>query len=213
MNSDSTLKLLEKEHIYLFKFSLHQVHFDPVADYIKWKDLFPVWINEKYPSKCPEIQMPRFDDYQELDVILARVPCSRDDEGRDVFRLQVNLVVANLLLRSRRKNNNSSVFAVFTGSCTPMWEIFRCDDLLWHEGNYWVYKPELKRLQQKVLMPVGTCQPAPAILEQGEISGTLILLFSLFWCLCLNYFIIIKHGVMFSLKFDFKFISNYHIMR
>ncbi|CAI9768999.1 unnamed protein product [Fraxinus pennsylvanica] len=144
-----------------------KVHFNPVVDYIRWKDFFPVWINEKYPSKCPEIQMPRFEDYHELDVILARVPCSRDDEGRDVLRLQVNLVVANLLVRSRRKNN-SSVFAVFTGSCTPMWEIFRCDDLLWHEGNYWVYKPELTRLQQKVLMPVGTCQLAPAILEQGQ---------------------------------------------
>ncbi|KAL2469201.1 putative UDP-glucuronate:xylan alpha-glucuronosyltransferase 4 [Forsythia ovata] len=134
---------------------------------VKWEDLFPEWIDENSPSKCPEIPMPQFEDYKELDVILARVPCSRDDEGsglRDVLRLQVNLVVANLLVRSRRKNNGP-VFAVFTGACIPMWEIFKCDDVLWHKGNYWVYKPELTRLKQKVLMPVGTCQPATPILE------------------------------------------------
>ncbi|KAL2468546.1 putative UDP-glucuronate:xylan alpha-glucuronosyltransferase 4 [Forsythia ovata] len=115
--------------------------------------------------------MPRFEDYQELDVILARVPCSG---LRDVLRLQVNLVVANLLVRSMRKNNGP-VFAVFTGACTPMWEIFKCDDVLWHKGNYWVYKLELTRLKQKVLMPVGTCQLATPILEPAEKGKTALI--------------------------------------
>ncbi|KAE8677710.1 UDP-glucuronate:xylan alpha-glucuronosyltransferase 2 [Hibiscus syriacus] len=129
----------------------------------KWEDFSPVWINEdldSLPPTCPEIPMPRpAEENRDLDVVVARVPC----EGwtikagmRDVFRLQVNLVVATLLERTGRAMR----YAVFVGNCGPMPEIFRCDDLLRKEGDHWVYKPELRRLKQKVLMPFGTCHIA-----------------------------------------------------
>ncbi|KAK6126509.1 hypothetical protein DH2020_039743 [Rehmannia glutinosa] len=113
--------------------------------------------------------MPEFEDYQDLDVVVARVPCE-EDGLRDVFRLQVNLVVANLLVRSGRKRNgvDRPIFAVFIGSSGPMWEIFRCDDLFWHFGDYWVYKPQLRRIKQKVVMPVGSCQISPPFAQFGE---------------------------------------------
>ncbi|XP_059650259.1 putative UDP-glucuronate:xylan alpha-glucuronosyltransferase 4 [Cornus florida] len=152
--------------------SLTTVVFDRVAENHRWEDFFPEWIDEDerwHAPKCPDIPMPQqFGDYGELDVVVATVPCGSglEREGvRDVFRLQVNLVVANLVTRSgswesHDREIDRTVYVVFVGSCGPMWEIFRCDDLLWHEGNYWVYKPDLKRLKQKMVMPVGTCQLA-----------------------------------------------------
>ncbi|KAK6124865.1 hypothetical protein DH2020_041399 [Rehmannia glutinosa] len=144
------------------KAKMVNVHFDRADEGIQWADLAPERIDEN--STCPNIPMPRFEDYRELDVIVAR--CG-DGGLRDVFRLQVNLVVANLLVRSGRKDNQP-VFAVFVGSCDPLWEIFRCDDLLWNEGNSWVYKPELTRIQKLVLMPFGPCQFVPPFSHSGE---------------------------------------------
>ncbi|XP_015087675.1 putative UDP-glucuronate:xylan alpha-glucuronosyltransferase 4 [Solanum pennellii] len=151
------------------------VKFPKVSNKIKWKDLFPEWIDEKEVSAkptCPEIPMPVFDKYDELDVIIAKVPCKHVgmDVSRDVFRLQVNLVVANLLVKIGGLNKNRPVYAVFIGDCGPMWEIFRCEDMLLHEENLWVYKPELIRLKQKILMPVGSCQLAPPFPEQEQES-------------------------------------------
>ncbi|KAL4351340.1 hypothetical protein GQ457_06G020710 [Hibiscus cannabinus] len=147
------------------------VHFDQVSKARKWKDFFPVWINEdpkSTPPTCPEIPMPRPEKrYHDLDVVVAKVPCDgwTSKAGmRDVFRLQVNLVVATLLVRSGWATGpgvkKRAVYAVFVGECEPMSEIFRCDDLVRKEGDHWVYKPELRRLKQKVLMPPGTCQIA-----------------------------------------------------
>ncbi|KAG4176735.1 hypothetical protein ERO13_A11G264600v2 [Gossypium hirsutum] len=146
-----------------------RVHFDRVSKVREWNDFFPVWINEDsnlQPPTCPEIPMPRLEEYWDLSVVVAKVPCDgwTSEAGmRDVFRLQVNLVVANLLVRSgcaKGPDIKREVYAVFIGHCGPMPEIFRCDDLLRKEGDHWVYKPELKRLKQKVLMPPGTCQIA-----------------------------------------------------
>ncbi|KAM3378178.1 putative UDP-glucuronate:xylan alpha-glucuronosyltransferase 4 [Capsicum galapagoense] len=149
------------------------VKFPKVSDKLKWKDLFPEWIDENEASakpKCPEIPMPVFEEYEELDAVVAKVPCKHVgvDGSRDVFRLQVNLVVANLLVRSGGWNKNRRVYAVLIGDCGPMWEIFRCEDMLLHEENLWVYKPELEKLKQKILMPVGSCQLALPFSEQGQ---------------------------------------------
>ncbi|KAL2469204.1 putative UDP-glucuronate:xylan alpha-glucuronosyltransferase 4 [Forsythia ovata] len=152
------------------------IHFKHVAKNIQWSDLFPLWIEESLPwdsQPCPEIPMPRFEEYDDLDVVVAKVPCGGGVEKRsfeDVFRLQINLVVANLLVRNGLKNNETvpQVYVVFIGNCSPMWELFRCDDLLWHEHNFWIYKPDLRRLKQKLLMPVGSCQLAPPFAKPGS---------------------------------------------
>ncbi|XP_022744423.1 putative UDP-glucuronate:xylan alpha-glucuronosyltransferase 4 [Durio zibethinus] len=153
------------------------VRFNNVSKARKWEDFFPEWIDEDHksslPPTCPEIPMPRLEDYRDLHVVVARVPC----EGwtgkagfRDVFRLQVNLVVANLLVGSGwvTPNVKRAVYAVFVGGCGPMPEIFRCDDLLRKVGDHWVYMPELRRLKQKVLMPLGSCQIAPPHGKTGK---------------------------------------------
>lgn len=150
------------------------VDFDRVDESLKWKDFFPVWIDEDekwgHPPKCPDLPMPTWESYRDINVVVARVPCGI----RDVFRLQVNLVVANLAVESgwvMKLDAYEPVYVVFIGSsCGPMVEIFRCDDLLLHqsgEDEYWVYKPDLWRLRQKMLMPVGSCQLAPGYAETG----------------------------------------------
>lgn len=123
--------------------------------------------------------MPRLEDYLGLDVIVARVPCGGEGKNmkgiRDVWRLQVNLVVANLAVANgwpvqnqASEDMDRTVYVVFMGSCGPMQEIFRCDDLLTHVGDYWIYKPQLRKLKRKVLMPAGSCQIAPPFAETGN---------------------------------------------
>ncbi|KAK7258854.1 hypothetical protein RIF29_24442 [Crotalaria pallida] len=154
------------------KVEVVSVHFDHVNGSLKWEDFFPEWINEdsKLGSqpKCPEMPMPQLKDYGDVNVVVARVPCG----VRDVFRLQVNLVVGNLAAENgwvtELENNLRKVYVVFIGSCGPMVEIFRCDDLLMHEGEYWVYEPDLKSLKQQMLMPVGSCQIAPGYSKTGK---------------------------------------------
>ena len=154
------------------------VDFDHVDHSLKWKDLFPVWIDEDEiygKPKCPDLPMPAWEDYRDINVVVARVPCgnaTRMGGIRDVFRLQVNLVVANLAVESGWVQNLDAyeqVYVVFIGSCGPMIEIFRCDDQLLHDQSdeYWVYKPDLRSLRQKTLMPVGSCQIAPGYAETG----------------------------------------------
>ncbi|TKY52216.1 UDP-glucuronate protein [Spatholobus suberectus] len=148
------------------------VDFDHVDENLQWKDFFPVWIDEDEKwglPKCPDLPMPTWEMYRDLNVVVARVPCGI----RDVYRLQVNLVVANLAVESGWVNKLDAyyepVYAVFIGSCDPMVDIFKCDDLLLHQsGEYWVYKPDLASLRHKILMPVGSCQIAPGYAETGE---------------------------------------------
>ncbi|TQD78365.1 hypothetical protein C1H46_036058 [Malus baccata] len=153
------------------------VAFERVARDRKWKDYFPEWIDEDEKwgkPKCPEIPIPKLEHYEGIDVVLAKVPCgpngTSDREGiRDVFRLQVNLMVANLVVGKRwmKPDAHRTVYVVFIGDCGPMVEIFRCDDLLMHRGNYWVYRPNIGRLKQIVHMPVGSCQVASGYAETG----------------------------------------------
>ncbi|KAK1580847.1 hypothetical protein Q3G72_000615 [Acer saccharum] len=168
-----------------------RVRFDQVDENLKWEDFFPVWIDEDNkwgPPTCPEIPMPSITKrYEDLDVIVARVPCGDNQTSvfgssgrggekkgiRDLFRLQVNLVVAKVAVESgwMLPDVDRTVHVVFIGSCGPMVEMFRCDDLVQHVGDYWVYKPDMRRLKQKVLIPVGSCQIAPVQLAKTGKEG------------------------------------------
>ncbi|KAL8170883.1 hypothetical protein V2J09_022687 [Rumex salicifolius] len=141
---------------------LVRVEFDRVDPGVTWAHIFPEWIDERKP-KCPEIPMPEFRGFRGLDVVVATVPCGSGNgtEGaRDVFRLQANLVAAKLAAGSRDEGPGQPVYVVFLGGCEPMWEIFRCDDLIWKKGEAMVYRPNVAKLKHKVMMPVGTCDLA-----------------------------------------------------
>ncbi|KAK8531657.1 hypothetical protein V6N13_131019 [Hibiscus sabdariffa] len=152
-----------------------RVRFDRVHRETKWEDFFPAKNSSPLPS-CPEIPMPALEDYEDLDVVVVKLPC-KGWTGRsglkDVFRLQVNLVAANVLVASGwvTPDIKRAVYAVFVGNCEPMPEIFVCEDLLRKVDDHWVYKPELRRLKQTVVMPPGSCQLAQPYGETGNFTS------------------------------------------
>ncbi|WRX31118.1 Glycosyl transferase [Theobroma cacao] len=134
--------------------------FERVSELFEWPDLFPEWIDEEEEidgPKCPEIPMPDFSKYDSLDLIVAKLPCQYPEDGwaREVFRLQVHLIAANLAVKNGKRDWNWRTKVVFLSKCRPMLEVFRCNDLVKQEDEWWYYEPEVARLEQKVSLPVG----------------------------------------------------------
>ncbi|PIN25261.1 Glycosyl transferase, family 8 - glycogenin [Handroanthus impetiginosus] len=148
------------------------IPFNKVSDLFKWKDLFPEWIDEEEevdgPS-CPEIPMPDFEAYGYMDMIVAKLPCKAPQEGwnRDVFRLQVHLVAANLAVKRGNWDWTRKMKILLLSKCMPMVEIFRCDELVGREGDWWYYRAEIGKLEQKVSLPVGSCNLAMPLWGKG----------------------------------------------
>ncbi|KAJ6681538.1 UDP-GLUCURONATE:XYLAN ALPHA-GLUCURONOSYLTRANSFERASE 3-RELATED [Salix koriyanagi] len=42
--------------------------------------------------------------------------------------------------------------------CFPTPNLFTCKELIWHEGNLWLYQPNLNVLREKMQLPVGSCE-------------------------------------------------------
>ncbi|XP_010263572.1 PREDICTED: UDP-glucuronate:xylan alpha-glucuronosyltransferase 2-like isoform X2 [Nelumbo nucifera] len=148
------------------------ISFERVSRYFEWKDLFPEWIDEEEDNdgpSCPEIPMPDFMAFAEMDMVVAKLPCRYPEQGwaRDVFRLQVHLIAANLAAKKGKRDGGMRTKVVFLSSCRPMMELFRCDDLVKQEGEWWWYEPETGRLEQKVSMPVGSCKLALPLWGEG----------------------------------------------
>ncbi|CAN4092719.1 unnamed protein product [Withania somnifera] len=117
-----------------------KIKFENVSNLLKWKDLFPEWIDEEEEmdgTECPEIPMPDFNNYRNnMDMLVVKLPCKYPQEGwgKDVYRLQVNLVAANLAVKR---------------GCRPMVDLFRCEELKKREGDWWYYKTDLNNLAKK----------------------------------------------------------------
>ncbi|KAF2589082.1 hypothetical protein F2Q70_00039830 [Brassica cretica] len=129
---------------------LENVHvlLDPLPKNLTWESLFPVWIDEDHTWNapvCPEVPLPQVEGTAaDVDVVVVKMPCVGFSESkglRDVFRLQVNLAAAKLVVESGRRNVDPTVYVVFIGSCEPMHEIFRCDERVRRVGEYWVLEP------------------------------------------------------------------------
>lgn len=147
------------------------VKFEHVTDFFKWEDLFPEWIDEEEESdvpSCPEVPMPEFEKYGKMDVIVARLPCN-EKEKRDVFRLQVHLVVANLAVKKGKRDwNNKRTKVVLWSKCRPMMDLFGCNELVKRLGDWWFFEPEIAKLEHKLSLPVGSCQLALPLWGQGR---------------------------------------------
>ncbi|XP_074314294.1 putative UDP-glucuronate:xylan alpha-glucuronosyltransferase 4 [Silene latifolia] len=139
------------------------IELEPISPNVTWDKLFPAVIGDN--PRCPEIPTPNAREYPTLDVVVAQLPCgegynkSQTEGIRDVHRLQLSLATAHLIVESAMNGNESKdVYGVFISKCEPMVEMFRCDDLIWNEGDYWIYKPEVDRLKEILNMPIGTCE-------------------------------------------------------
>ncbi|CAI8606320.1 unnamed protein product [Vicia faba] len=160
----------------LSEWSIHgetiTINFDKVSQFFNWTDLFPEWIDEEEESDvptCPEIPMPEFEAYNKMDLLVAKLPCKYPLEGwgREVLRLQVHLIVANMIVKKGKKDWKMKSRVLFWSKCRPMLEIFRCDDLVIHEDDWWFYEVDVKKLEQKVGLPIGSCTLALPLWEQG----------------------------------------------
>ncbi|XP_065880392.1 UDP-glucuronate:xylan alpha-glucuronosyltransferase 2 isoform X2 [Euphorbia lathyris] len=148
------------------------VQFQRVSDNFKWEDLFPEWIDEEEElegTSCPEIPMPEFKAYDDMDIIVAKLPCKYPQElwNREVFRLQVHLIAAKLAIRKGKRDWNWKSKVVFWSKCMPMVEVFRCDELVKQDGDWWFYEPLMSRLEQKLSLPVGSCRLSMPLWAQG----------------------------------------------
>ncbi|KAM0968426.1 hypothetical protein ACFX2A_017079 [Malus domestica] len=138
-----------------------QFHFNHVSDNLKWDDLFPERIDEleenDFPT-CPQIPMPDFQISERMDMVVAKLPCQYPEEGwrREMFRLQVHLITANMAVRrGKRASNRKTRQVVIWGKYRPMVEIFRCNDLVKQEGDWWLFGLDMVWLQHKLSLPIG----------------------------------------------------------
>ncbi|THG23827.1 UDP-glucuronate:xylan alpha-glucuronosyltransferase 2-like isoform X1 [Camellia sinensis] len=149
------------------------IDFGQVSEIFEWKDLFPEWIDEEEEIDgplCPEIPMPDLENYGYVDMVVAKLPCKYPEEGwgRDVFRLQVHLIAAKLAAkRGKRGWNEGRTKVVLLSKCRPMLELFRCNDMVTQEGDWWFFQPQIERLEHKISLPVGSCNLALPLWGKG----------------------------------------------
>lgn len=159
-----------------------RVDFERVSDVFQWSDLFPEWIDEEEDDEgpsCPELPMPDFARYGDVDVVVASLPCNRTAPGwnRDVFRLQVHLVAAHMAARKGRRDGGT-VRVVLRSECEPMMDLFRCDEAVGREGQWYMYRMDVQRLEEKLRLPVGSCNLALPLWGSGGIQQEEVFSFS-----------------------------------
>ncbi|GLT76232.1 hypothetical protein SLA2020_479040 [Shorea laevis] len=96
------------------------IGFERVLALFKWPNLFPEWIDKEEEidgTTCPEIPMPDLEMYgsTSMDLIVTRLPCKFLEKGwvREVFRLQVHLLVSKLAVKKGKKDGNGRTEVVF----------------------------------------------------------------------------------------------------
>lgn len=148
------------------------VSLEKVPEQLEWKAIFPEWIDEEEEysgSRCPEIPMPNWEEYGFMDIIVVKFPCRMPEEGwnRDVFRLQLHLAAANAAVKRGRWDWSGRMKVVVLSKCPAMLEFLRCEEMVKREGEWWLYRPEMWRLEQKVSLPVGSCNLALPLWGKG----------------------------------------------
>ncbi|XP_074308620.1 UDP-glucuronate:xylan alpha-glucuronosyltransferase 1-like [Silene latifolia] len=129
---------------------------------ITWETLYPEWIDEEEEEEVPvcpslpKLEPPR----KRLDLIAVKLPC-RVSKGknwsRDVARLHLQLAAAGLATSAK---GNYPVHLLFVTNCFPIPNLFTCKELVKHEGNAWLYRPNLTVLREKLQLPAGSCELA-----------------------------------------------------
>ena len=149
------------------KWRTQEVKLRKTIELLEWSHLFPEWIDEEEEMEtpsCPDLAMPDFSKYDEVDVVVARLPCRYPAAGwaRHVSRLRAHLAAAHFASKRARRDSHGRVKLVFLSKCQPMMELFRLADLVHKEGDYWFYLTDVNRLRLKVSLPVGSCRlPSP----------------------------------------------------
>jgi hypothetical protein len=51
-----------------------------------------------------------------------------------------------------------------------MMDLFRCDEAVGREGDWWMYRVDVERLEEKLRLPVGSCNLALPLWGSGGMS-------------------------------------------
>ena len=149
----------------------HANHIVLQIDYAKknvtWDTLYPEWIDEEEEHEVPtcpylpKIEVPE----QRVDLIVVKLPCRNEANwSRDVARLHLQISAAKLATSAKR---NYNVHLMFVTKYFPIPNLFTCKELVAKEGNFWLYKPNLDVLREKVRLPIGSCQLALPLKVKG----------------------------------------------
>ncbi|KAI6689511.1 hypothetical protein NL676_026339 [Syzygium grande] len=137
------------------------LHLDSVPGTITWETLYPEWIDEEQHSQvptCPTLPQVRVPGKPRVDLIAVKLPCDKSRRwSRDVARLHLQLEAARLAASAK---SYRPVRVLLMTDCLPIPNLFTCKDLLVNEGYAWLYEPDLNKLREKVLLPVGSCELA-----------------------------------------------------
>ncbi|RRT44141.1 hypothetical protein B296_00024611 [Ensete ventricosum] len=147
------------------------VHLDYADPSITWKVLYPEWIDEEgeydVPA-CPYLPQPQDKKGSRYDLIAAKLPCDRSGSwSRDVARLHLQLAAAKLAASASA--GRSQVHVLLVTDCLPVPNLFSCRDLTRHQGNLWLYKPETAALEEKLRLPIGSCELAIPFEAKGQL--------------------------------------------
>ncbi|KAI9113733.1 hypothetical protein K1719_014984 [Acacia pycnantha] len=138
----------------------HVLHLDYAARNVTWESLYPEWIDEEEEKKvpvCPSLPSLRSPGTR-LNLIAVKLPCRNGvNWSRDVARLHLQLAAAGLAASFK---GNYCVYVLFITNCSPTPNLFTGKELVGHEGNAWLYRPNLSVLRQKVQLPIGSCELA-----------------------------------------------------
>lgn len=161
---DNIKQLLpDAEHVIL--------NLDPVPDSITWESLYPEWIDEEEEFEvptCPSLPQLQVPGKPRIDLIAVKLPCKKSGRwSRDVARLHLQLATAKLASSSKAYH---PVHILLLTECFPTPNLFSCKDLVAHNGNAWLYEPNLNKLRHIVQLPVGSCELAVPLKAKGQLQ-------------------------------------------
>lgn len=145
--------LPDAEHVVL--------NLDHVSNDITWELLYPEWIDEEEEFEvptCPSLPKLQVPGKPRIDLVAVKLPCIKSGRwSRDVARLHLQLEAARIASSSKGLH---PVHVLLVTECYPIPNLLTCKDIVVREGNAWLYKPDLNRLREKLLLPVGSCELA-----------------------------------------------------
>ncbi|XP_030522023.1 putative UDP-glucuronate:xylan alpha-glucuronosyltransferase 3 isoform X1 [Rhodamnia argentea] len=146
----------------LFPDSEHvMLHLEHVPHNVTWESLYPEWIDEEEEFEvptCPFLPQLQIPGKPRLDLIAVKLPCDKSGRwSRDVARLHLQLAAARLAASAKSYHQ---VRVLFVTECFPIPNLFTCKELITHNGNVWLYEPDLNKLREKARLPVGSCELA-----------------------------------------------------
>ncbi|KAH9757432.1 putative UDP-glucuronate:xylan alpha-glucuronosyltransferase 3 [Citrus sinensis] len=137
------------------------LNLDHVSNDITWESLYPEWIDEEEEFEvptCPSLPKLQVAGKPRIDLVAVKLPCIKlGTWSRDVARLHLQLEAARIASSSKGLH---PVHVLLVTECFPIPNLFTCKDIVVREGNAWLYKPDLHRLREKLLLPVGSCELA-----------------------------------------------------